>query len=175
MEWRTAWCGEVSTPGFERRINGPVQRLDPSVALLVTNGRHNQQIARASGRDVRKTDPFGLVLEAYDTIGRAQTHEADTGAPIDTAAEVTVDGASVGVSGPFDLMALLGASAEAQLQYVRTWIAYAYERPVSSLDECIEQELAGNLTNDGYTILDLLVDLTQTDSFRLRAPLEDGQ
>jgi len=120
-------------------------------------------------------DPFGFVLEAYDSIGRHQTREADTGATIDTLAEVAVDGAPVAVAGPAELMALIGASDAAQRQYVRTWIAHAFGRPVSILDECIEQRLSERLTNDDYTVLDLLIDLTQTEAFFLRASLEDGQ
>jgi len=119
-------------------------------------------------------DPFGFALEAYDSIGRYQTREADTGAPIDTLAEVTVDGASVTVAGPAELMSLIGASDAAQLQYVRTWIAHTFGRPVNILDECVEQRLLERLTNDDYTVLDLLIDLTQTEAFVLRAPLEEG-
>jgi len=123
----------------------------------------------------RSMNPFGFALERYDAVGRSQTHEADTGAPINTVAEVTVDGASVTVTGPDELMGLIGASDEAQLQYVRTWLAHAYGRPIDRLDECIERQLAGRLTDADYTVLDLMVDLTQTDGFRMRALLEDGQ
>jgi len=118
-------------------------------------------------------DPFVFVLEAYDSIGRHQTREADTDAPIDTLAEVSVDGASVTVAGPAELMALIGASQDAQRKYVRTWIAHTFGRPPNVLDECVEQSLSQRLTEDDYTVLDLLIDLTQTEAFVLRAPLEE--
>jgi hypothetical protein len=113
-------------------------------------------------------NPPGFVLEAYDTTGRWQTLDP-MGGPIDTTADVHIDGASVTVESPADLMSRLAASEDAQLAYVRRWIGHAYERPVHALDSCIEQELALELRDPEYSILSLLSDLTQSDSFRVRA------
>jgi hypothetical protein len=114
-------------------------------------------------------NPPGFVLEAYDTTGRWQTIDP-LGGPIDTIADVYIDGASVTVQSPVDLMRRLAASEDAQRAYVRRWLAHAYERPVHALDSCIEQELALELRDPAYSILSLLSDLTQTDPFRSRAP-----
>ena len=43
------------------RINRAVDRVDPAFALLVADGGHDQQIARAGRGDVRKAHAFGLV------------------------------------------------------------------------------------------------------------------
>jgi hypothetical protein len=113
-------------------------------------------------------NPPGFVLEAFDSTGKRQTLDA-LGGSIDTVADVYIDGASVSVQSPADLMRRLAASEDAQRAYVRHWIAYAYERPVHALDSCFEQRLALEVRDPDYAILSLLSDLTQTDPFRKRA------
>ncbi|WP_437757148.1 DUF1592 domain-containing protein [Sorangium sp. So ce1389] len=114
-------------------------------------------------------NPPGFVMEAYDAVGRWQTHEASTGAPIDTVADVLIDGQPVKVVSPADLMAKLAASPNAQRQYAQKWVSYAYERDGHPLDSCTVSDLAAKITAGGYTILDLVTDLTQSESFRIRA------
>ena len=48
-------------------------------------------------------------------------------------------------------------------------MTYAYERDLTSQDLCTVQALAGKMTQTGYTILSLITDLTQSQSFRYRA------
>ncbi|XXT21175.1 DUF1592 domain-containing protein [Sorangium sp. So ce429] len=114
-------------------------------------------------------NPPGFVMEAYDAVGRWQTHEASTGAPIDTVADVLIDGQPVKVASPADLMAKLAASPNAQRQYAQKWVSYAYERDGHPLDSCTVSDLGAKITAGGYTILDLVTDLTQSESFRTRA------
>jgi hypothetical protein len=113
-------------------------------------------------------NPPGFVLEAFDSTGKWQTVDP-LGGPIDAVADVYIDGASVSVQSPADLMRRLAASEDAQRAYVRHWIAYAYERPVHAFDACFEQQLALEVRDPNYAILSLLSDLTQTDPFRKRA------
>jgi hypothetical protein len=159
-------------------LSAPPAHTDPAIdrAGFETNREFVEALTAPAECGACHTliDPFGFALEAYDSIGRYQSHEADTGAPIDTVAEVTVDGASVEVAGPAELMASIGASEQAQLHYVRTWIAHTFGRPPNVLDECVERRLSEHLANDDYTILNLLIDLTQTEAFVLRASLEEG-
>ena len=49
-------------------------------------------------------NPTGFALEAYDAIGALQTKEKDTGAPINTMADVLIGPNAVSVAGPVDLM-----------------------------------------------------------------------
>jgi hypothetical protein len=113
-------------------------------------------------------NPPGFVLEAFDSAGRFQTAEAATGAPIDTVADVFIDDASVRVTAPADLMQRLSISRYAQTQYARKWLTYAYGREPSPLDLCAIVRLSEKLGQSGYAILDLLVDLTQTETFLVR-------
>jgi hypothetical protein len=48
-------------------------------------------------------------------------------------------------------------------------VEFAYERSLTNEDSCTVDNLATKLTGDGYTALNLIADLTQSDSFRYRA------
>lgn len=116
-------------------------------------------------------NPPGYVLEAYDAVGRFQTVEADTSAPIDTSADIAIDGSgnTLHVANPTELMALLAGSPSAQHQYAEKWTSFVYQRERAPEDECTVEAIASKMTNDGYPILTIAADLTQPDSFRLRA------
>ena len=49
-----------------------------------------------------------------------------------------------------------------------SWVAYGYGRDPNPNDQCVADQISAKLPTDGYTILNILADLTQTDSFRLR-------
>ncbi|XXU51030.1 DUF1592 domain-containing protein [Sorangium sp. So ce1014] len=134
------------------------KRVDAQTAGATCAGCHHSYI-----------NPPGFVMEAYDAMGAWQTHEASTGAPIDTVADVRVNGEPVRVTSPADLMAKLAASPSAQRQYAQKWVSYAYERDGHPLDSCTVNDLAARITPGGYTVLDLVTDLTQSESFRTRA------
>jgi hypothetical protein len=114
-------------------------------------------------------NPPGFVLEAYNAIGQWQTTEAATGAPIDTTADVVIGDDTVHVTDPASLMAALAASPQAQRRYADLWVNFAYERTDNSIDACTVNDLTAKITAGGYTVLNLVADLTQTDSFRVRA------
>jgi hypothetical protein len=52
--------------------------------------------------------------------------------------------------------------------YTRAWVSYAFGRNANANDQCVVDQLKTKLTTNGYGILNLLSDLTQADSFRLR-------
>lgn len=52
--------------------------------------------------------------------------------------------------------------------YAEALVAYFTGRQPNPNDACIVDNLAANLATDDYTLLDVVVDLTQADSFRLR-------
>jgi uncharacterized protein DUF1588/uncharacterized protein DUF1592/uncharacterized protein DUF1585/uncharacterized protein DUF1595/uncharacterized protein DUF1587 len=144
----------------------------PDAGALPTNrARAEAQTAAPVCAACHRTfiNPPGFVLEAYDAAGRWQTTEADTGAPIDTAADVFIDGAAVAVRDPADLMARLAASRDAQRTYARRWVAYAYGRDGDPRDACVVEALATDIHQVRLPILDVLVGLTQPESFRVRA------
>jgi hypothetical protein len=114
-------------------------------------------------------NPTGFALESFDAVGAWQTNELDTGAAIDTNAVVVVGAKEVPVTGPKDLMTAIANSPEAQRCYAKKWVQFAYERSATAEDLCTVDNMAAKLTAGGYTVLDLITDLTQSDSFRIRA------
>jgi hypothetical protein len=144
----------------------------PTTADLDTNRKQvDQQTSAAACATCHHNfiNPPGFAMEAFDSVGAWQTQEKSTGAPIDTTADASIDGTIVHVTGPADLMAKIAASPNAQHSYAEKWVAYAYERASNSNDACTVNQLASKLTKGGYTVLNLVADLTQTQSFRFRA------
>ncbi len=114
-------------------------------------------------------NPPGFVFEAYDTIGRPQTTESDTGATIDTTADVLIDGDPVTVSEPESLMEEIANSTDAQYYYAQKWVGYAFDRTPNSQDACLVETLSANIAGGDYRVLDLIADITQADAFTVRA------
>jgi len=112
-------------------------------------------------------NPTGYTLENYDALGAYQANEA--GMPVNSQADVMIDGKAVSVSGPTDLMNKIAVSAQAQSCYAKKWVESAYQRVLTPQDACTAQGLATKIAQDGYTVLSLVADLTQSQSFRYRA------
>ncbi len=116
-----------------------------------------------------QVDAADFVFEAYDALGAWRTTDANTGAPIDTSVTMVIDGVSVALAGPADLMAHLKDSDDAQRAYARRLVSYAYEREEDPLDAGMVDALAARIAGKGYPVINLFVDLTQSDAFTLRA------
>jgi hypothetical protein len=163
-------CTEIGSPPPDAAAT-PV----PSDPGLVTNRQKTDaQTAGAAcvGCHHPLVNPTGFPLEAFDAIGKFQTVEHDTGASIDTQALVPISQdqvVKVEVDGPAELMQAIANSVEAQRCYARRWVEYAYERPLNKQDACVVRDMATKLTLGGYKVLDLIADLTQSESFRARA------
>lgn len=114
-------------------------------------------------------NPTGFALEAFDAIGAVQVTESFSGAPINTTATVLIGDENVEVDGPVALSHAIADSPEAHACYARKWVEYAYGRALNNHDACVMENLADRLTEGGYTVLQLISDLTQSESFRLRA------
>src|SRR6266567_3881652 len=54
------------------RINGLVQRSQPTIPLLITHRWHNQQISSARGRDVCNADTLGPLAQTFLCLVVAQ-------------------------------------------------------------------------------------------------------
>jgi len=120
-------------------------------------------------------DPVGWAFENYDGVGRFRT--VDNGQPIDTSGEVkqgsdgTTDAKVVGLfSGPAELGAKLAASDEVKQCVVTQWFRYASARAETDSDMCSLQKLDTQFGQSGHAVKELLVDLTQTDTFLYRRP-----
>jgi hypothetical protein len=116
-------------------------------------------------------NPPGFAMENFDAIGGWQTVDPRGGAIDATITTNTVDfgdGKVVEITSPFQLMQEIAATPKARELYAQAWVAYAFGRDPNANDRCVVEQLATRLTQDGYTILNLLGDLTQADTFRVR-------
>jgi hypothetical protein len=159
-------CREIGAPP-----PGAESTPQPTEGLATNRARTDAQTSGSACAGCHHTliNPTGFALEAFDAIGGYQTAEKDTGAAIDTAATVLLGAASVDVKGPAELMQAIAKSPEAQHCYAQKWVQYAYQRQVNAADACTVENMTTKLTQGGYTVADLITDLTQSQSFRLRA------
>jgi hypothetical protein len=140
----------------------------PTQRAYVEELTKNQPCAACHG----VINPPGFVLESYDAIGQIQTVDPRGGAIDATVTTATVDfgdGNSQEISSALQLMQEIAATPKSRLIYAEAWVAYAFGRAPNSNDRCLVEQLDASLAQDGYGILDLLADVTQADSFRLRA------
>jgi hypothetical protein len=113
-------------------------------------------------------NPAGFVLERYNSVGMYQDVDA-LGGPIDGTADVLFNQDVIKtITSPLELMTELGLGADAKRRYAEKWVSFATGRQPNPNDACVVNDLSGKLSADGYTIINLLTDLTQADSFRLR-------
>jgi hypothetical protein len=116
-------------------------------------------------------NPPGFVLENLDGIGKWQTADPRGGAIDAAVTTATVnfgDGNTKEISSPVQLMQEIARTPKARQLYAQAWVSYAFERAPNTNDQCVVDQINTKLSQSGYTILNLLADLTQADSFRLR-------
>ncbi len=113
-------------------------------------------------------NPPGYVMETYDSVGSWQTTDP-LGGPINGTADVIFSPErTVNITSPLQLMTEIAQGDMARRMYAERVAAFALRRDANSNDACLVDELSVKLSQDGYTVLNLLADLTQADSFRLR-------
>lgn len=113
-------------------------------------------------------NPAGYALENYNAIGEWQTVDPLGGRIDPTATVMFSQKDSHEVTNPLQLMQGIAQTEQTQETYASYWVSYAYGRDANPNDQCIVDQLNTSLSKSGYTILNLLADLTQADSFRLR-------
>jgi hypothetical protein len=124
--------------------------------------------ATCQGCHVSILNPPGYALENYNAIGKWQTVDP-LGGPIDPTATVMFSATdSHQVTSPLMLMQGIAQTSQTQATYAQYWVSYAYGRDPNANDQCVADQLNMNLSKSGYTLLNLLADLTQADSFRVR-------
>jgi len=138
-------------------------RVDAQTADVTCAKCHNELI-----------NPAGFIMESFDTMGALQTNELDTNAAIDTNATLRIDGVNVPLRNPAELMQAIAKSDGARYFYTERWVQKAFGRPPNPQDACTVEALSAKLLSDDYTILDLISELSQADSFTVRI-VETGE
>jgi hypothetical protein len=112
-------------------------------------------------------NPPGFVLESFDAAGSWQTKDP-LGGNINATADVVFGSETKTISSPLQLMQEIANRDFTRRSYTEKIVAAATGRFPNANDACVVDQLSLNLTADGYSILQLLSDITQADSFRLR-------
>ncbi|WP_438014619.1 DUF1592 domain-containing protein [Sorangium sp. So ce315] len=151
----------------------------PGAAMITVDGQFATQ--RAYVEELTKPancigchtiiNPPGFVMEGFDGIGKVQTTDPRGGA-IDASITTNIvnfgDGVSKEISSPLQLMQQIAQTPKAKQLYAQAWISYAYGRAPNGNDKCLVDQLDTKLSEGGYSVLDLMADLTQAESFRVR-------
>jgi hypothetical protein len=113
-------------------------------------------------------NPPGFVLENYDSIGKWQTVDP-LGGDINPVADVTfADGDVRTIHNAKELMTALSTLPKSKEIYANAWVRYATGRQMNNNDQCLVDQINTKLADDGYTVLNMIADATQADSFRIR-------
>jgi hypothetical protein len=127
------------------------------------------QPAECTGCHTPLVNPPGFVLENFNAVGEWQDTDP-LGGPIDATASVIFNGSNTKtITSPLEMMTEIANTPEAIRVYAERLVAFATRRFPNPQDACIVESVGDKLTNQpGYTVLNLLADVTQADSFRLR-------
>ncbi len=105
-------------------------------------------------------DPAGFALENFDAVG--QWRDQENGVTIDASGNLPLVGA---FSGPVELGQRMAESPEAAQCFSRRWMEFGYGRVAGERDACALKSTGEKFKAGGYNIKELLVELTQTDTF----------
>jgi hypothetical protein len=117
-------------------------------------------------------DPIGFAFESFDAIGRFRTEESNRA--IDVSGEVlgTTD-ASLGgkFTGARELAEKLATSSQVQNCFATQWFRFASGRSEDLPDSCSLATLQDAFSRSGGDLVELVVSMTQADSFLFRSPI----
>lgn len=104
-------------------------------------------------------NPPGFAFEGFDAVG--QLRPMENGVPVDTSAEMVLDGQLVTFSGPTELIDHLARSEEAHRCYASRWIEFAYGRPLAVEDV----PMWSAMSDQSLPIADIVAALVKSPQF----------
>jgi hypothetical protein len=162
----------------ERILCLPVDPPPPSVDTTppdpdpnaTTRERFRQHTEQSSCSSCHKLiDGIGFGFERYDQLGRFRSEE--NGLAVDESGAV-IGSSEPGLDGPFtssaELLARIANSQRARDCLATNWYRYSFGRLEQPEDACSLAQLKARFSRSGGDLKDLLVSLTQTDSFLYR-------
>ncbi len=160
-------CAPVPAP--PPSVNNTPPDPDPSLTTRERFAVHTEDADCAVCH--RLIDPLGFGFEAFDELGRYRSHE--NGSAVDTSGDL-VGAPDPALNGPFDGAGEL-SSRFARSQVVlecltRNWYRFALGRKEEASDACHIQSAARESRVRGGSLEELLVAMTQSQSFRSRPP-----
>jgi Protein of unknown function (DUF1592)/Protein of unknown function (DUF1588)/Protein of unknown function (DUF1587)/Protein of unknown function (DUF1595)/Protein of unknown function (DUF1585) len=150
-------CLKISTPPASL---GTITPPDPGVGGTSRDRytAHSSNPACAGCHNL--LDPIGFALENFNSVGKWQ--DSENGKAID----VTVTYPDFGTfSGAIELGKKMAESPAVHACFATNWANFAYGRGTDEQDPCTMQRLQNTFKAKNYDIKELLLELTQTDTF----------
>jgi uncharacterized protein DUF1592/uncharacterized protein DUF1588/uncharacterized protein DUF1587/uncharacterized protein DUF1595/uncharacterized protein DUF1585 len=152
-------------------VNISVPEVDPNATARERFGAHLSAGDSCYGCHVAM-DPIGLAFEHFDAMGRFR--EMDGGKAIDVSGEI-FDATDPSLAGPFqgvrELAEKLAGSVQVRNCLATQWFRFASGRQEANVDSCSLGTLQSAFDASSGDLIELVVSMTQTDSFMNRAPV----
>ncbi len=162
-------CLTVPPPPAD--LNAVPPDPDPSATTRERFRQHTEQAACSSCHLL--IDGVGFGFERYDQLGRYRAVE--NGFPVDDSGNVVGTG-DAQLDGPYsgllELSARIAESDRARDCLATNWYRYSYGRQEQAADSCSLAQVRTRFAESGGDLKELLVALTQTDSFLYRPAME---
>ncbi len=165
-------CQAVPPPPPDVKAVPP--ELDPTATTRERFRQHTEQAACFTCHQL--IDGVGFGFERYDQLGRYRATE--NGFDVDESGEVIGTG-EAGLDGKFlgagELAERIANSPMARDCLAANWYTYAFGRQPQADDACSVTQLKDRFASSGGDLKELLVGLTQTDSFLYRPAMTEAQ
>jgi hypothetical protein len=154
-------------------VNAVPPDPDPNATTRERFRQHTEQVACFGCHKL--IDGVGFGFERYDQLGRYRAVENDL--PVDESGEIvssseaTLDGA---FSGAAELAERIAASPRARDCLATNWYTYAFGRKEQPEDACSLDQLKARFRSSDGDLKELLIGLTQTDSFLYRPAMTEA-
>jgi hypothetical protein len=154
-------------------VNAVPPDPDPNATTRERFRQHTEQQACSGCHQL--IDGVGFGFERYDQLGRYRATENDL--DVDESGEMLASN-EPGLDGPFsgagELTARIADSAIARDCLAANWYTYTFGRQVEPEDSCSVAQLKARFASSGGDLKELLVGLTQTDSFLYRPAMTEA-
>lgn len=118
----------------------------------------------------RDINPVGFAFEHYDAVGLWR--DTDNGAAIDSSGELYRTDAKGRFNHALGLLQRIAESNDAKACFVGHWLTDAYRREEGPEDACARAEVSEAFAESDGNVVQLILALTRTDSFRYRLKSE---
>jgi hypothetical protein len=163
----------LPVPPAPPTVNAVPPDPDPNATTRERFRQHTEQ-AECSGCH-ELIDGVGFGFERYDQLGRYRATEngfdVDDSGNVLRTGEASLDGAFTGVG---ELAQRLANSALARDCLATNWYRYSFGRQEQADDSCSLSQVKERFKTSGGDLKELLVSLTQTDSFLYRPAIKEA-